>query len=141
MLAQLMSLSQLPSSTDLQDDREQRILSPADLKPRLSPRSILSKACTPAVCCQSFVSSSLIRSPSFDFGDGRFDSSCRQQSHMAWWTTCSIEEGYTKVTQQTARQRQRGKKVELLLEECRCLCNLMVAELGKELLRGSFYTM
>ncbi|KAG9766017.1 hypothetical protein KCU73_g18, partial [Aureobasidium melanogenum] len=52
---------------------------------------------------------------------------------MAWWTTCSLEEGYTKVTQQTARQRQRGKKVELLLEECRCLCNLTVAETGKEL--------
>lgn len=38
-----------------------------DLKPRPSPRSTLSEACTPAVCCQSFASSSLIRCPSFDW--------------------------------------------------------------------------
>lgn len=60
---------------------------------------------------------------------------------MAWWATCSFEEGYTKVTQQTAGQRQRGKKVELLLEECRRLCNSDGGRVGKELLRGSFYTI
>lgn len=66
--APFWSLSQPARFPHLQHDRERRTSSPANLKSRPSPRSTLSKACTPAVCCQGFAPSSLIRCPSFDFG-------------------------------------------------------------------------
>lgn len=55
---------------------------PADLKPRPSPRSTLYKVCTPAVCCQSFVSTSLIRSPSFDFA--MVDLTLLEDNRVTW---------------------------------------------------------
>jgi len=60
---------------------------------------------------------------------------------MAWWATCSSREGFTSVTQMMTLQRQRGKMVELLLEERRFLCDVDCGggQRGQELLRGSFH--